>query len=315
MIFFNKRFIRSKKIAEIKKEILEKKEPCSLEEAGFYEQIIEDHKTSRPIYAWGSFLLLQYYKDNFDGNKEILYRSIRYGEKIRDDFKEYSFYEDAMFILGNIYIFEIFDFKTASEVYQQLVEEKENTRWKSICMERIKLISKSISDKDDLKLYVYAEKYFEESKFADAEFYLNEIIKKNLKTEITASALYFLGDINYYKYNNLDSAMKYYSMAADFPNHSLAQSALYRVGEILRKIKHWEKAIQVYRDYINKFKVSPYKDDAYYYIGECYQNLGKLREAKNSFNLVLGDFPNSKWTDVIYHKVQDINKILKVLGC
>jgi len=237
---------------------------------------------------------------------------MKYGEIIRNNYKEYSFYEDALFILGNIYFFETFDFNKASDVYKQLIKERKNTRWKSICQDRIELINNSIFDIDALKLYVYAEKFFEESKLEDAEFYLNEVIKRHPKSEVSASAAYFLGDINYYKYSDLDNALKYYRMTSQmFPDHHLAPTSLYKVGEILRKMKQWEEAVKVYHEYVKKFKDSPFKDDAYYYVGECYQNLGKLREAKNSFNLILGDYPNSKWTDVIYCKVQDINKILR----
>ncbi|MFC2091810.1 tol-pal system YbgF family protein, partial [Elusimicrobiota bacterium] len=121
-----------------------------------------------------------------------------------------------------------------------------------------------------------------------------------------------IGDINYYKYNDLDNALRYYRITANnFPEHSLSQVSLYKSGEILRKIKQWEEAIKIYDDFVNRFKTSSYRDDAYYYIGECYHNMGRLRHAKNSYYLVLGDFPNSKWNDVIYNKLQSINKILK----
>lgn len=313
-LFMNKKFIRRRKITEIRKKILEKKEPGSPEEAKFYEQIMERYKSRRPLYAWGNFLLLQYYKDNYNENKEKLSMGIACGEKIRNEFKEYSFYENALFILGNIYFFETFNFNMASDVYKQLIKERKNTRWESICQDRIKLMSDSFFDAEALKLYVFAERYFENSRFEDAEFYLKEVIKRYPKTSVAASASYFLGDINYYKYNDLDSALKYYKITSEkFPHCPMEQTLLYKAGEILRKMNRWEEAIGIYRDYIKKFKSSPFKDDAYFYVGECYQNLGKLREAKNSFNLVLGDYPNSKWTDVIYHRVQDINKILKEL--
>ncbi|MFH1416474.1 MAG: tetratricopeptide repeat protein [Elusimicrobiota bacterium] len=296
----------------MRKKILEKKGPISMEEAGLYEQVMEKEKNRRPICAWGNYLLLQYYKSNYGESEALLSKSIEFGEGIKREFKEYSFYEDALFMLGNIYFFEVFDFKMARSIYQDLINERKNTRWKSICNDRIELIANSVFEGEALKLYVFAEKYFEESKFDDAKFYLNEVVKRFPDGEIAAAASYFLGDINYYKYNDLDKALLHYRMTEEkFPKHQLAHTSLYKVGEILRRLKQWEEAIKIYRDYVKKFKSSPYKDDAYYYIGECYHNMGKLREAKNAFNLILGDYPNSKWTDVIYHKVQDINKIMR----
>lgn len=298
------------KLDEMKNRILGRKEPKNIEEARLYEFILEKNK-NRPLQAWGTYLLLKYYKDNYDMDKEILAKSIQYAEKIRKEFKEYTFYEDTLFALGNIYFFEICDFNMACEIYKKLIEEKKHTRWKNVCEDRIALIKSSVFDENALKLYVNAEKYFEARKLEDAEFFLNEILKRYPKTEISAAAMFFLGDINYYKYNDLDNALKFYKMTYDkFPLNSLAQTSLYKTGEILRKIKHWEEAIETYKEYASKYKNSPYKDDAFYYIGECYYKMGKLRQAKNSFNLILGDYPHSKWTDVIYHKLQEINGVL-----
>ena len=98
-----------------------------------------------------------------------------------------------------------------------------------------------------------------------------------------------------------------------FTRHSHAPKALYKMGEILMKKAKWEEAIDAYRRYINNYRSVSYIDDAYFYIGECYRELGKLRDAKNAFSLVLGDYPESKWTEVLYKRVQDINKILKDL--
>jgi TolA-binding protein len=257
-------------------------------------------------------MLFKYYKENHGENRDILTKGIEYGEKISAEYKKLPFYEDAVFMLADIYFFETFEFNKANHIYQQLVDEIPDTKWKAICRDRINLINENIFDIEPLSLYVTAEKYFEQAKFEQAEFYLKEILNKYPAINLAASALYFLGDINYYKFNDLDKSLEYYRLCArKFPGHTVSQHAFYRVGEILRKLRRWEEAVEVYKMYVKKYRSSPYTDDAYYFIGESFQNLGKLREAKNAFSLILGDYPESKWTDVIYHKVQEINRILR----
>lgn len=307
--------IRTKKIIKnVEQKIINRKQPKSLKEALNYKLAIERSKPEGEVGPWGTYFLFQFFKNNNNGNSEMLDQCKAYGETIKDDFKEYSFYDDAVFTLANIYFFETFELKKARDTYQYIIDEKPDTRWKNICKDRIELIQENIFDEEALKLFINAEKYFEDSKYEDAQYYLKEIIKKYPDIKLSASALFFLGDISYYKFDDLDKALEYYKMTAKrFPEHNSAQKALYKVGEILRKKEKWKEAIEVYREYINKYRNSSFKDDAYFYIGECYQHLGKMREAKNAFSLILGDYPDSKWTDVIYHKLQYINKMLKGL--
>ena len=301
-----------KKVNKVKKNILNKKGPSSLEDAMVYEEAVRDCPSDEDCRAWGSHLLFQHYYKNYNSNEEILLKGVRYGEDIRSNYKDYPFYEDDIFELGNIYFFVLFDFNKAEDVYKQLVTDKPNTRWKSIAEDRSKLIKDNVSDKESLKLYVMAEKNFEEAKYDKAEYYLKEFVKKNPDTELSASALYFLGDINYYKYSDFSKSKEYYRITVDkFPETSSARHSLYKIGEILRKQEKWEAAIETYQEYIKRYKSSPFRDDAYYFIGESLQKLGKLKEAKNAFSLILGDYPDSKWTEVIYHKVQEINRELR----
>ena len=306
-------YSRKKRREIIKKMILDRKEPESLSQAEDYEDSIKYYgRDDRVLLAWGEFLLFQYYRKNFAGDIPLIKRAISYGESIREKYSDMSFYGDAVFELGNIYFFITYDMSNAVEVYSDLIEEQPDTRWQSICRDRIELINDSIFNEMALKLYVTAEKYFEEGKYRQAQEYLKDVIKTYPGTGLTASSLYFLGDINYYKYSDLDAALEYYRKTVDgFPGHSAGRQALYKYGEILMKQSKWEEAISAFREYVKKFKDSPVRDDAYFFIGECYRKMGEFRKAKNAFSLILGDFPEGKWTDVIYNKVQEINKILK----
>ncbi len=297
----------SKKLSDFRNDILNNKEPSTLKRALNYEMAISSLK-ERFLMSKAVFLLFQYYRKNSD----FLLKAIKYGEQIKDNYKDEEFYENAIFMLGNLYFFDTNEFNKAVDIYKLILKEKLNTRWKSICNNRIKLIKENSSYRKALKLYVEAEKSFGKSRFNETEGILNEIIKNYPDINLTAYALYFLGDINYYKLNNLTNSLRYYNRTIDKSGDtSLSRHSLYKIGEILMKQNRLEEAIKIYRQYLKQYKSSSLRDDVYYFIGECYFNLGRLKKAKNTFSLILGDYPDSKWTEVLYHKVQEINKQLK----
>ncbi|MGM0441658.1 MAG: tetratricopeptide repeat protein [Elusimicrobiota bacterium] len=268
-------------------------------------------KDDEKIRARGIYLLFDFY-DSKPKNEKNIEESIRFGERIKENFRDYPFYEDVLFKLGNIYFFNNFKFEKAKNTYKQLINDKPDTKWKNICRVRIDLIENNISEKEALRLYVTAENFFEDAKFKKAAEYLKKIINNFDDIELKAHAYYFLGDIYYYKLENFEEAKKnYIPVYEKFSVDPISRNAIYKVGEINRKNKDWKQTIEVYNKFTEMYPDAPVVEDAYYFIGESYLNLGQLKAAKNSFNLILGDFPDSKWTDVIYHKIKDINKRLK----
>ena len=81
----NRIFIKNKKINEIKKNILEKKEPYTPEEVKLYTQAIEKFRNQRPVYAWGTYLLFKFYMNKCYEDKEVLSKCLELAEKIRAD--------------------------------------------------------------------------------------------------------------------------------------------------------------------------------------------------------------------------------------
>ncbi len=305
-----------KKLKTARNNILKKEQPENPGQAHKYEQVVEllEEKKftgkERKIYARACFLLFNYYNSKSGTRKDFL-KGIKFGEKIKSNCEGFSFYENVVFSLGNIYFFNLFEFPKARNTYTRLIKIKPETKWGKICKIRINLIEENESNTKALRLYVTAEKLFENSKFKEATEYLNKVIKQFGNIKLIAHAYYFVGDIYYYKMQDLNRAEANYIEACKQSSiREIARNSLYKIGEIKRKKKKWEKAIKIYKKFIGQFPNSPGVEDAYYYIGESYLKLGKLKAAKNSFNLILGDFPDSKWTDVIYHKVQNINKEL-----
>ncbi len=308
LVLFALWFAGRKKLAATKKKIQNGKFPSDEEELREYERVISRLPELR-LRSEAVRLLFDYCRRKHAGRMEIIEKALIYGEMIRKDFSNMEFYEDSMFELGNIYFFEKYDFEKALEIFSELMKKKPYSRWKAVCDIRTRLIEINISSEEALKLYVTAEKYFENSRFADAEAYLHNIIKDYPGSDLAGTSLFFLGDIYYYKHNDTKKALSCYrQLYKEFSGHRSSEKAIYKAGEILRKKEQWDKAIKLYREFSKKFPESSYRDDAYFYIGECYQNMDRPRDAKNAYSLILGDYPDSKWTDVIYHRVQELNK-------
>ncbi len=302
--------IKRKKVSGIKNKIKNFELPENSKGVKAYEYFAS-HSPADWLRASATGALFKYYRKKYaaGGDKELLKKALYCGETIRHRYPDRHFFENTMFELGNLYYFEKFDFRSAGEVFKELTDTKPSSRWRSICDVRTRLINDNMMNGDAMKLYSTAEKCFENSRFRDAAEYLNKIVEKYPESEIAGTALFFLGDIHYYKYGDGEKALYYYRRVHEnFPYHRSAGNAYYKTGEILRKNRRWGEAIKVYRSYIKNYPESPYRDDAYFYIGECYQNLNKPRAAKNSYSLILGDYPDSKWTDVIYHRIQELNR-------
>ncbi len=318
LIFAVVRFLKERKIKirqfKIKDKIKKHKPINSEDELRHYEEFIKrcDANNNERLCALTRYAIFNFYKDKANYNTENINKAVTLGAFMKKNYKDRDFYNDFLFMLGNLYCFNLNDFEKALETYENLLEISPSTKWKNVCRDRINLIRNNIDNREILKEYVTAEKHFENLEFDKTEKYLKKIIDENGGLNIAGNALYFLGDIYYYKYNDFEEADKYYSIFfSTYTNHPLKKNALYKSGEILRKLKRWKEAVVVYKQYIEKFKETPYVEDAYFFLGDCYYNMGRLKKAKNSFSLILGDYPDSKWTEVIYHKIQEINSKLK----
>jgi TolA-binding protein len=302
-----------KNLARTKRNIMEKIFPGSMKEAFYYEIAIEMPDIEPVVCATGSMLLLNYYYDNSSSDSSLAEKALRYGERIRSNFTEYSFYEDAMFTLAGIYYFRTREPEAAKNVYSELIKTRPKTKWKGICTERISLIGENLSKPDALMKYIEAESHFESANYKRTEELLLDTIEKYPSENIAGTCMFFLADIYYYKYDDYSKALDcYMETYKKYPKSREASRALYKVGEIFRRESRWNDAMATYEGYVMKYPDSIHLEDAEFYIGECHRMLGNLREAKNVFSRILGDFPESKWTEVIYKKVQEINRKLNI---
>jgi len=216
--------------------------------------------------------------------------------------------EDALFNLSNQYFLYRNELELALAAYQQLISEFPNTRWKRVVEDRCRLIEENMAFPKPLYFYILAERHFERQDFPAAIRHLEELITEYPHISLAGDALYFIGDIYLYKYHDYHRGYATYShLVRDYPEHRSAASASLKSGTCLQKLERWHEAINVFWDHIKHYSRDGNPDYAQYYIAQSYEALGNLEKARVSYDLILGNYPDSIWTQIARTKVsQDI---------
>jgi len=216
--------------------------------------------------------------------------------------------EDALFNLSNQYFLYRNELELALATYQQLIREFPNTRWKRVVLDRCRLIEENMAFPKPLYFFILAERHFEKQNFPSAIRHLEELITEYPHISLAGDALYFIGDIYLYKYHDYHRGYATYShLVRDYPEHRSAASASLKSGTCLQKLGRWQEAIDVFWDHIKNYSRNGNPDYAQYYIAQSYEALGNLEKARVSYDLILGNYPDSIWTQIARTKVsQDV---------
>ncbi len=110
-------------------------------------------------------------------------------------------------------------------------------------------------------------------------------------------------------YQDLDRRLQQSSQVASQPTISAAnnietpqsvspandgEQKLYKEAFELLKLKKYDDALKAMTNYLNKYPQGQYTVNAYYWTGEIYYLQGKADNAKNAFNVIAKQFPNSQ---------------------
>lgn len=79
-----------------------------------------------------------------------------------------------------------------------------------------------------------------------------------------------------------------------YPNHSLASSSQYWIGECNFAMGRYQEAIDAFQKVLS-YKRSPKKDDSLFQLGKTYLKTGAGEGAKESFGQLIRDYPNSEY--------------------
>jgi outer membrane protein assembly factor BamD (BamD/ComL family) len=96
--------------------------------------------------------------------------------------------------------------------------------------------------------------------------------------------------------DELNQALEYYNIVVkDFPDSVWAVSALTKIGMIYSRMKNYEQAIIYFNKYLELQDPRKRSGCDLYFLARFYEKNAEKEKAKNTFNRVIKNFPDSKW--------------------
>jgi len=96
--------------------------------------------------------------------------------------------------------------------------------------------------------------------------------------------------------DKLRQALEYYNIVVkDFPDSVWAVSALTKIGMIYSRMKNYEQAIIYFNKYLELQDPRKRSGCDLYFLARFYEKNAEKEKAKNTFNRVIKNFPDSKW--------------------
>lgn len=158
--------------------------------------------------------------------------------------------------------------------------------------------------------YREALKFFEEAKFQAAHKSFRKIIINYPDAFEAAEAQFFLGRCLEEMKKPYDAFLEYKKVLESYPNSKRINEVLerqYKIAEYFldKDAKKWlgvsvydfveHPAIEILRVIIEKAPYSQYSSSSQYKLGLLFMRLGRYEEAKEEFQKVLDNYPDSEW--------------------
>jgi len=133
---------------------------------------------------------------------------------------------------------------------------------------------------------------------------LDTLINSSSKNYALQRGLFIRANL-YYNNNELDKSVNDFKLLAKtFPDSYLAAISLVNAGTALEDQKKTDDAIDVYKMVIDKYsKTSPETANIYFSIGRLFEEKGDFKAAKEEYNTLLDNFPDSNWTNLARSRI------------
>lgn len=189
------------------------------------------------------------------------------------------------FQLGDLYSIYLSKNKEAIPFYKSIMRLSDDPLWLIKTQERL------------------GEIYFSYLKDFDKAQIIYEKLSQ-FKPRLSKQDFYnFRYAISTFNNNQFALAYKLFSDIKKQKNHEFKNRAVYYEGLIYFQEKKWEKAVDVWRDYL---KTEPRRDNIVqtkFLMANAYETMEKLKVAYNLYYSILGEYPN---TDVIKNRLKAI---------
>ncbi len=144
---------------------------------------------------------------------------------------------------------------------------------------------------------------FRKSDFTYAIYDFREVTLDPKFSSFHGYAYFWLAK-SYMALNQLDDAEKnleYFLLR--FPEHPDYAEGFYQKGRLLFLQREYEKSIQVFYTFIEKYTDNPFLPNSYYWIGESLYELGHVDKALTVFKYVISQYPRSYKVEAARYKV------------
>lgn len=108
--------------------------------------------------------------------------------------------------------------------------------------------------------------------------------------------------------------------SAPLPVSSDAEKNHYSNAYQLLRDKHWDQAVTAFKDHIQQYPNGQYTSNAHYWLGEVYLSRAELNKSRDSFAMVVNNFPTSRKAPdaayklaTVYHQLGDVAKARELL--
>lgn len=271
---------------------------------GDYQNYINYYKKSEYVQL-GKCLVSEFLLGLKPEDKNLISQlEIDYTEFIKN-YPESSCLEEIQQKLGNLYFFNLYNFAKARTAYKVLMEKYPQSKWIKIAHARINLIEENPEENyEPLRVYVLAERFYEDKKYEDSLEYFRKLITNYGQTKLAIEAQFSIAEIYMYKTNRTERAIEEYEKIVDIYGQSpFAGKAMYKVGECYKKMQKAPEAIAAYEKFINNYPQAEFLDYAYYYIAQCCEQIKDTRKAIDTYQKVIQDFPESIWVIVAESRI------------
>ncbi len=153
----------------------------------------------------------------------------------------------------------------------------------------------------------YAMAYYDKKDYKKSLVEFEKLVKHYPLSKLAPKAQFYVG-LSQESMGNYYKAFEAYKVLLEkYPKYEDISQAVereYKIGEMFmegkkRKILGLEilpatdKAIEIFKDVVKNSPYGKYGDVALFKLGECYKRLKRFQEAKEAFQMIIDDYPNS----------------------
>jgi TolA-binding protein len=306
-------------IQNVGKKVRANMSPVSLEKTKNDFSSVEDYQEYIKYHKEGEFvklaecLIAEYYLKESPDNVEYITKTVESYKILLKEYTNSIYGEEITYKLANFNFFRLHNYDEAIEAYKRIIEKYPDSKWIKIAEARMNLIrDNSDHERKPLTIYVMAERLYENKKYDKALDEFRKVVAKFPDSTLADDALYAIGDIYMYKMNKTNEPIKEYQrIIADYPKSRYAANAQYKIGECYRKNKQIAEAINSYKTFIENYPNADFADYAYYYLAQSYEQEKNLKEAKVLYEKLIANYPASMWVVVATSRLYVLKDIVK----